>query len=191
MQFNGIRIAMCSYWQASDQSKTRKLKGPLWKGISVSTQNVLLLICAILVALPVLFATIWSFTCWLIAWLAGWPRLASVYRTQTSPTTNKSFDGVYGMVGISNYRGTLKVQVAPAGLHLSVIKIFRPGHPRLLIPWAALQNGQEWPYFWARAYRYDVMAPDRQTRLTTITLPQLIFEQAAGLLANPDAQTNR
>ena len=42
----------------------------------MSTQSVLLLICAILVTFPLLFIAIWSFTSWLIAWLAGWPRLA-------------------------------------------------------------------------------------------------------------------
>jgi hypothetical protein len=154
------------------------------KGLSVSTQSILLLICAILIAFPLLFVLIWSFTCWLIAWLAGWQRLAGVYRAPTSPSTGKNYGGIYGMVGISNYRGVLNVQVTPEGLHLSVAKIFRPGHPPLFIPWKSLQNGQEWPFFWARAYRYEVMAPDGQTRLTTITLPQMIFEQAGGPLVD-------
>jgi hypothetical protein len=150
----------------------------------MSTEPVLVLIIVILCSFPILFITVWSVTTWLIAWLAGWLRLAGVYRIQTSPLNGKNYGGVYGMVGISNYRGVLNVQITPEGLHLSVAKIFRPGHPPLFIPWKSLQNGQEWPFFWARAYRYDVMAPDGQTRLTTITLPQMIFEQAGGPLVD-------
>jgi hypothetical protein len=141
----------------------------------MSTQQTLLLIASILIGFPIAFVAIWSLVCWLIAWMGGWRRLVSVYPARGTPV-GKRYGGVYGMMGISSYKGVLTVVVAPEGLHLSTMSIFRPGHPPLLIPWAALRNGEAWPFLWARAMRYTIVAPVTGAAITTITLPELLFE---------------
>jgi hypothetical protein len=140
----------------------------------MSTQQLLWLIAAILIGFPVFFVAIWSLVCWLIAQVGGWSRLARHYQAQTPPQ-GKRYDGLHGLVGMSSYKGVLNVVVGAEGLYLATMPFFRPAHPPLLIPWAALQSGEEWPFLWAQATRYTVVAPVGRAPLTTVTLPSLLF----------------
>jgi hypothetical protein len=146
----------------------------------MSTQQTLLLIVAILIGFPLVFVAMWSFVCWLIALIGGWQRLAHVYPAHGTPV-GKRYGGLYGRMGHSSYKGVLNVVVAPEGLHLSTMIFFRPGHPPLLIPWSALRDGEAWPFLWARAIRYTIVAPVTGEAITTITLPEMLFEERAAM----------
>ncbi len=86
---------------------------------------------------PVGFIGIWSGVCWLLSWLSGWQRLARHYRTENPPTGTPS-GPFWAMMGPVSYRGTLTLQPAAEGLYLTMMVLFRVGHPTLLIPWSAV-----------------------------------------------------
>jgi hypothetical protein len=97
------------------------------------------LIGVLVVLFPLGFAAIWSSVCWLLAWIGGWQRLAHYYRCERSPN-GQAIGGFWAMLGPVSYRGTLTLQAAPEGLYLSIMVLFRPGHPPLLIPWSAIKR---------------------------------------------------
>ena len=71
-----------------------------------------------------------------IARLSGWIALAQRYRL------NGRFDGTCWYFQHAqfrwsmNYSGALTIGVNGDGLYLSIWPMFRPGHPRLFIPWS-------------------------------------------------------
>ena len=72
--------------------------------------------------------------------LGGWHRLARHYRDDAPAVPDgETFRGVHAQVGRTSYRGALRVTLADDALHLSVVRVFRLGHPPLRIPWAAVE----------------------------------------------------
>ncbi len=94
----------------------------------------------IIVLFPFGFVLIWGGVVWLLSWLSGWQRLARHYRTELRPT-GKPIGPFWAMLGLVSHRGTLTLQAAPEGLYLSIMVLFRIGHPPLLIPWSAIKRG--------------------------------------------------
>jgi hypothetical protein len=45
-----------------------------------------------------------------------------------------------GRLGMVNYGSCLTIHVSEAGMFLAVFPLFRPGHPRLFIPWSEFTN---------------------------------------------------
>ncbi|WP_426492825.1 hypothetical protein [Hymenobacter sp. 102] len=99
---------------------------------------------------PLGFAAFWAFVCWLIS-RNGWQRLGQYYRAPATPPAPAETFWLQaaslrepGTVGPgANYRGVLRISCGPAGLGLSVLFLFRVGHPPLLIPWAAVGPVEE------------------------------------------------
>jgi len=87
------------------------------------------------VLLPLLFPLLWVAVCTTIASFAGWQALAGSYRAQYpfegARWVGQSATLRWGM----GYHGNLTVGADAAGLRLSVLFLFRPGHPPLFIPW--------------------------------------------------------
>lgn len=88
----------------------------------------------VLLLFPVAFGVIWSSVVYLLAWVSGWQRLARHYRS-ARPPSGQPWGGFWAMIGPVSYRGTLTLQAAPEGLYLTMMVLFRLGHPTLLIPW--------------------------------------------------------
>lgn len=86
----------------------------------------------------VVFPLIWSAVCLLIAALGGWRDLAGRFRTDAEPPPNALLIG-NARLGWSNYRGTMRIGRVGDALHVSVLGIFRPGHPHLQIPLEAIR----------------------------------------------------
>ena len=101
--------------------------------------NTPLFILSLLLLVIISFVLIWSFVVWLISRLSGWHRLARHYRT-SAPPTGQPVRQMLAMLGSARHRGTLTLQAAPAGLYLTVMVLFRLGHPPLLIPWSAVKR---------------------------------------------------
>lgn len=90
---------------------------------------------AILVPLAVIgFALWWCVVSFLIAHLSGWASLARVYRAW-APFTGRTWRGQSGYLRWSSYKSCLNVGCDERGLSLSVVFLFRVGHPPLFIPW--------------------------------------------------------
>src|SRR4029077_127484 len=86
----------------------------------------------------VAFACLWCAIGWMVAQF-GWSTLAAKYRTDRQPPA-EIYSFCSGTINwFANYRGVLKLGFMPEGLYLSVIALFRIGHPPLLIPWSDIK----------------------------------------------------
>ena len=101
--------------------------------------NTPLFILSLLLLVIISFVLFWGFVVWLISRVSGWQRLARHYRTPTPPK-GQPVSQMLAMLGSARHRGTLTLQAAPEGLYLTVMVLFRLGHPPLLIPWSAVKR---------------------------------------------------
>lgn len=87
-----------------------------------------------------IFIALWICVCKLLSVFGGWQALSRDYRA------NSAFDGPklwLKSVGIrrwTNYNNCITLGVDKYGLYVSVLPIFRIGHPPLLIPWTDIST---------------------------------------------------
>jgi hypothetical protein len=103
---------------------------------------------------PIAFLTFplfWAFTCWMIALTSGWQRAARRYRSELEPYGWRWV--TYANVGWARYKNVLRVGQSEEGLHLKVMFLFRPGHPRLMVPWHEVQDEGVRSFLWSTTRR--------------------------------------
>lgn len=81
------------------------------------------------------FTSIWIIVSALISYLGGWWLLSQYYQSRPSNIRKKWFFQTAAMRFMTGYGNCLNIGVTDQGLSLSVLFIFRFGHPPLLIPW--------------------------------------------------------
>ena len=81
---------------------------------------------------------IWTFVLWLASWTSGWRRLAERF-SATFEYTSEVVKFVSARFGLASYSGVLILGAGPQGLYLVPIRIYRPFHPPLLIPWTEIE----------------------------------------------------
>lgn len=86
-----------------------------------------------------IFPLFWILVIQIISFASGWRSLALKFRTKQQAPANTRY-GVSGMMGISRYNGVLNVGFDQIGLFLSVMFLFRPGQPPILIPWEEIEK---------------------------------------------------
>ena len=85
---------------------------------------------------PILgFVFIWIVISALISYLGGWWSLSQYYQSRPHNIRKKWLFQTAAMRFMTGYGNCLNVAVTDRGLLLSVLFIFRFGHPPLLIPW--------------------------------------------------------
>jgi len=67
--------------------------------------------------------------------VSGWWKLSQFYRARVSPDGKKLWFQSASMRMGMNYGNCLILVVNPDGIYLSVLFLFRIGHPPLFIPW--------------------------------------------------------
>jgi len=72
----------------------------------------------------------------------GWTDLVSKHRAQSAPL-GKKIGSVSGWFPRSSYSSTLTVWIAPDGLFIRPVLLFRAFHPTLLIPWSSVASVSE------------------------------------------------
>ncbi|HVZ82918.1 MAG TPA: hypothetical protein VG893_04530 [Terracidiphilus sp.] len=92
-----------------------------------------------LIAGPIFFVLVWIGTSMLIAALSGWHRLAGRFTSGAKPcgdirTAGPWFHTVYARYA-THYNSVIRMAAAHDALYLSVLPLFRAGHPPLRIPW--------------------------------------------------------
>ncbi len=120
-----------------------------------------------IVAMPVF----WSLVVLLISSVSGWRRLSQDYAS-SFPPHGQAFLRQTGKVGPSSYRNSLDVHVAPEGLFLDVLFIFRIGHKPLLIPWHEVHSQEPATFRGQEMVRFEVGYPSK----ARIQLPRRILE---------------
>lgn len=94
---------------------------------------------------PILFAIGFPFLWVAVARLLaqrGWQRLAQAYATERPAAGQRVRVSSVRINGVS-YSNVVQIRVAPEGLYLWVMVLFKPGHPPLLIPWSAIGEGEQ------------------------------------------------
>ena len=119
------------------------------------------------------FAAFWSGVVLLIGRF-GWHMLAGAYRTD-APASGRQIRLVTGRIGLSNYSGILNVSIEPDGLRLSVMSMFRPGHPPLLIPWEDITEIDVRSQVLGTSYELNIGEP----WVATIALPGRVIDAIA------------
>jgi len=86
-----------------------------------------------------LFVAFWCALCFLISFITGWFALSRRFTKPSEPlgelrSAGPFFYTVYMRLW-SHYSSVIKATAASDALYLSVLSIFRVGHPPLRIPW--------------------------------------------------------
>ncbi len=106
--------------------------------------NILIIIGAL-----VAFVLFWSVIVWIIAQMAGWPKLAEKYpgRAPWSPQCWSLQSALFR--GWAQYRSVLRVCADSEALHLSAIFPFSVANKPLSIPWYEIrgQKKRRWLYY--------------------------------------------
>ena len=94
----------------------------------------------------VFLAVLWCSICFLVSFISGWHALSARFRKQSEPygATKRAgpfFYTVY-MRFWSHYSSVIRITAAADGLYLSVLSLYRIGHPPLRVPWEEIQLGR-------------------------------------------------
>ena len=131
---------------------------------------------------PIMVLVGFPICCWILGQLDGWKGLYRRFPAAVdSRLAGPKFTFLRGRVGLFHWKRALVAHVTPEGLRLSVIFLFRPGHPPLLLPWSDIKmisRLREFP--WRDFVEFEIGAP----QVTTIRLPAKVF--AASPLGAPE-----
>ena len=119
----------------------------------------------------VFFVLMWLLASLVLAQVGGWAKLAERYATHDSQI-GKNYSMRSGYVGSVRYKSCLNLRVCKKGLRLSVLPLFRVGHPPLFIPWDQFHNVSEKRVLFFRFLKMSVGKPT----VVTVTLPALVGE---------------
>ncbi|HVC47890.1 MAG TPA: hypothetical protein VND90_11635 [Terracidiphilus sp.] len=130
--------------------------------------------------LPLFFVAVWILALTFSSLLSGWYTLANHFRSKLEPagetrTATPFFWTVYFRYW-THYSGIVRLITAADGLYLSVVLIFRPGHPSLRIPWNEMQFSQTRRFF----RTYVVLTLGNEERIP-LRIPQRLADRL-GLL---------
>lgn len=126
---------------------------------------------------PVFFVALWCLICAAIGWLSGWHALAERFRATSEPygdvhSAGPFFYSVY-FRSWAHYNSVVRLSEAQDALYLSVMFLFRIGHPPLRVPWEEIQFRRTEIFF----QRYIVLTLGREEQI-----PMRIPERMAGNL---------
>lgn len=132
---------------------------------------------------PIFFITLWSVISYVVSMFSGWITLSYRFRKQSDPygrtrVAGPLFYGVYMRLW-TRYSGVIRLIAAEDALYVSVVFLFRIGHPPLCIPWPEIELSRT-KYFFRR---YVVLTLGRQEQI-----PMRISERMArrlGLIDKP------
>jgi hypothetical protein len=130
------------------------------------------LFAAVIGGFLVIFPLFWSGVLVLLSHCGGWARLAKHYRAMQPPAGGAQQSLIYGRVGWVSYNKVLRISLTAEGFFLETIAIFRPGHPRLFIPWTAVSAHRKARALFGSWVRLDIGVP----RTASATLPQRVLE---------------
>jgi hypothetical protein len=87
-----------------------------------------------------IFITLWICVCKLISVFDGWKTLSQDYQTNSAFDGQKLWFRSVGMRRGTNYSSCITLGVNKYGLYISILPIFRVGHPPLFIPWTDIST---------------------------------------------------
>jgi len=83
---------------------------------------------------PVFLVGMFGFVSWVLSAFGGWGRLAEAYPDDV-PVEGITYRWQSAQFGSANYGNCLTITADPSRLRLSILFLFRVGHPPISIPW--------------------------------------------------------
>lgn len=96
---------------------------------------------------PLVFGAGWIAICAVLAVVSGWRDLAQKYSARQPPEGEKFRFRNANMRYTASYNGCVTFTANAHGLGMSVLFLFRIGHPPLFIPWFRIEISEERRYF--------------------------------------------
>ncbi|MEM8863040.1 MAG: hypothetical protein AAGD96_32415 [Chloroflexota bacterium] len=139
--------------------------------------NQLILIPLIIVAFLIFFPALWSAISLLSSFLWGWNAMAQRYSGQIPEhEINNQFTWRSGRFGWGGYSGVLTFTVSDHDLGISVLFLYRAGHPPLRIPFSEITATEEIMLMREVHMAFDGI-PDRKLKISKVLAEQI--EQAS------------
>jgi hypothetical protein len=130
-----------------------------------------------LLIVPTVMVGILCFISFLSGVLSGWQKLSQRFRAQSEPCGETKSAGPFPYTVYtrywSHYNSMIRMTAAEDALYLSMIFVFRIGHPPLRIPWSEIEFGRT-KFLWRS---YVVLTLGEQERI-----PMRISERMASKL---------
>lgn len=117
---------------------------------------------------------IWLTVCLALAWLGGWATLASVYRA-SQPGPRGQLTSIALRWGF-RYNNCVWAAADPSGLRLSILLLFRLGHPALVIPWSDISIKEQSIDWFGRIQLRFAQTPSVSLRLHETVARRLAAE---------------
>lgn len=103
--------------------------------------------------IALLFVAAWIGAGLMVSHMSGWSTLAQRFRFEGTFTGQRWTFRCAQMRWLSNYNNCLTVGASPEGLYISMLFLFRIGHPALLIPWHEISvSTKQWSLRWFGSY---------------------------------------
>jgi hypothetical protein len=125
--------------------------------------------------MPLLFIPLWCAVSVFLAFMGGWRKLAMTYRASNPFFGKKFYFQSASMQRMTNYNNVLIVGGNREGLFLSVLFIFRLGHPPLFFPWAEISFKEKEGKFYDRLELRFTRCSD-----IPVTISKRLMEKIAG-----------
>jgi len=105
---------------------------------------------------PLFFAGLWVCVGFVISRM-GWHAFATSYpaRSRPSGTAYRSPSSWFGTL-FASYRNVVRVVFTEAGVHFSVMFLFRAFHPPFLVPWSSVKRVEKKAGFFVTRFRMDI-----------------------------------
>jgi len=89
------------------------------------------------------FIALWICVCKLISFFGGWKTLSQDYQANSAFDSQKLWLKSVAMRRWASYSNCINVGANKYGLYLSVLFIFRVGHPPLFFPWTDISTVED------------------------------------------------
>lgn len=135
------------------------------------------------------FVLWWMFVVWVIAWIGGWRRIATIYPAQEKPSGPTFQWQSLEVFPFGGYNNCLNVTLSHHGIYLAPQWLLRFGHPALLIPWECVRPVQQRRCLWIRYYSLPIEVGGKRVRLSWPRGAQDWFETNAAFLPCSKAES--
>ena len=120
----------------------------------MNIENPVILVPFIIIAFIIFFTALWSFISFITSRLGGWHALAQHYQGEMS-YYNKRYTWRSGRFGWGSYSGVLNFAVSDEDLGISVLFLYRAGHPPLKIPFEEIHGVEKTVFLPEVHYSFD------------------------------------
>jgi hypothetical protein len=121
---------------------------------------------------PIFYTALWVGITMLMSFIGGWGKVGRVYAATGERPQGSVLRNVTGMFGMARYKYVLTVITTDNGLYIENRKVFRAGHPPLLIPFSAIFNARRQTLFFWEFIAFEIGHPP----LAGVRLPSKVFE---------------